>query len=395
MTENYQSPLAQPSSRPANDSNLPDTLLSATLDDDGSRLDEEAGTLKEQSISKNTSPPHAEQHRRGDATSQNGSEEHETELRDLLIRALERNGVLSDLRAQLRSSVYTIIEQERQKLSPVNNGLTVMQQGIVDSLPNRISLALVRDFLHKLPLPYTRRLLEVELALDEIDMDPNSSVFLPEFGLPDTLEPPTKAPAVPSPSHATPNHATLPHSSSANSTPQLTDQHASTQNLTGMPILSRLVQAQCLSRHRHSIEAEFRSFLATRTKLRTESDIINCLFEFSATRHMKNDVLEAYVGSVLDNPLYSRLEASESAMLILKQICIDSSEVLSAETIFNNPPTHERLISYQPRNYTPYTQRSTTASSANGDSDVHNLSNSLNSSTLNEHSVTDRSLGDR
>merc|ERR1712066_732775 len=65
-------------------------------------------------------------------TSHNESEEHEPELRDLLVRALERNGVLSDLRAQLRASVYTIIEQERQKLSPVNNGLTTVQQSIVD-----------------------------------------------------------------------------------------------------------------------------------------------------------------------------------------------------------------------------------------------------------------------
>lgn len=78
--------------------------------------------------------------------------EHEPELRDLLIRALERSGVLSGVRAQLRSSVYTIIDQERQKLRAVNDGLSEVQEAIVESLPNRVGLALVQDFLEKLNL---------------------------------------------------------------------------------------------------------------------------------------------------------------------------------------------------------------------------------------------------
>jgi len=399
--------------------------LDSTLDEE--QFDE-GGTLKEQSLAGPAGNQHAgtqafRQNEAGVSGSHNGSEEHETELRDLLVRALERNGVLSDLRAQVRSSVYTIIEQERQKLSPVNNGLTEVQQSIVDSLPNRISLALVRDFLQKLQLPYTQQLLEVELALDEIDIDPNSSVFLPEFGLPEHAEAQTEEPIrqLITPQHLTPadvhRDATtypttspqtvqLPQSSSANTsnvaTPQQTASAGQTgrvniQDMAKMPVLSRLVHAKCLCRHRLSVETDFKQFLSNGPKLKSSEDILGRLMMFKATRHLHRDVLQAYCSRVLNSPRYSALDALESALLILKSICVDSAEVLSAEQIFNNPPTHEKLLSYRPKHYRHYQSRSATGSSAAGDSDIHNtsgLSNSLNNSTLNDTSLASQEAGD-
>jgi len=99
-----------------------------------------------------------------------------TELHDLIYRALERNGVISNIRAQLRSSVYTVIDSESKKISDPNNGLSFAQELLTNSKTNQIALTIVRDFLIKLKLFYTVSLLDRELSLDQVDVLPQDIV---------------------------------------------------------------------------------------------------------------------------------------------------------------------------------------------------------------------------
>jgi len=224
--------------------------------------------------------------------------EHEPELRDLLIRALERSGVLSGVRAQLRSSVYTIIDQERQKLRAVNDGLSEVQEAIVESLPNRVGLALVQDFLEKLNLPYTRRLLDVEISLDDIDIDPNNAIFLPDFNIPATT---------------TPNSNT--------------------------PVLSSLIETKCLTRHPSTITSDFNS--SDSNSITTMSDCCDELSKFPATRHLPRNIIQFYLdiaaGEMPD------FEPRIVGARALELICEHSSKVLNADTLFESPPVHEKL----------------------------------------------------
>lgn len=99
-----------------------------------------------------------------------------TELHDLIYRALERNGVISNIRAQLRSSVYTVIDSESKKLSTPNDGLSFAQELLTTNKTNQIALTIVRDFLKKFKLFYTLSLLDRELSLDQVDLLPQDVI---------------------------------------------------------------------------------------------------------------------------------------------------------------------------------------------------------------------------
>ena len=198
--------------------------------------------------------------------------EDSTELRDILFRALEMNGVVSNVRAQLRSSVYTIIEQERRKLQPLNSGLTHQQQCLVDKTfgpPNRISLALVKDFLKKLKLYYTLNLLESELSLEEIDLESAGRVFLPDFQLPENVYADSKDilktfDNLPIDINISTDDSTNTSTGcrSAGKGQASPKSSATTRSkkleIKSLPVLSQLILTKCISRHKSSIEKEFR-----------------------------------------------------------------------------------------------------------------------------------------
>lgn len=106
-----------------------------------------------------------------------------TELRELLIASLEQNGVLSNIKSQLRAAVYNSIEQERHTNF---NTMSKLQSNILESVHSRVAYALMKDYLEKIGLHYTRNVLESEASLNSIDVDPDEDIYLPDFQIPET-----------------------------------------------------------------------------------------------------------------------------------------------------------------------------------------------------------------
>src|SRR5207249_3863411 len=90
------------------------------------------------------------------------SDEQDIELHDLIVQTLESNGVLGKIKAQLRSSVFIALEEERKDESPLAAGNNRPLQTFL-STPEGVAVAsLFRDFLQCLGLEFTLSVFEPE-----------------------------------------------------------------------------------------------------------------------------------------------------------------------------------------------------------------------------------------
>jgi len=257
-----------------------------------------------------------------------------SELRDLLLRALERNGVISNVRAQLRSSVYTIIEQERRKANPINEGLSIQQSAITHEhfgLSNRISLALIKDYLKSLNLHYTNAILESEIALEEIDLESNREICLPNLSLPEKIE--------------------IENISSFNPNPEKNSENSNSSNkssisLQDLSLLSKLIYTNCISKHKYSINLEFQKFLKNRPSAKNSNDILNILLNFSSTKHLPRNVILAYIDQVVGDE-NGDIDYQKTAFKVIDLISKSSQAVLSTESIFKSYPGSDKTL-YSP-----------------------------------------------
>lgn len=80
----------------------------------------------------------------------------EGELRELVYQALERDGLISRLKAQLRAAVFTAIEKA------ANTNGTNSHTPIIDGTHGRVCRALVQDWLEHSRLLYTEDVFRVE-----------------------------------------------------------------------------------------------------------------------------------------------------------------------------------------------------------------------------------------
>ena len=80
----------------------------------------------------------------------------EGELRELVYQALERDGLISRLKAQLRAAVFTAIEKA------ANSNGTNSHTPVIDGPHGRICRALVQDWLEHSRLLYTEDVFRVE-----------------------------------------------------------------------------------------------------------------------------------------------------------------------------------------------------------------------------------------
>merc|ERR1712038_449754 len=106
-------------------------------------------------------------------------------------------------------------------------------------------------------------------------------------------------------------------------------------------MLSRLIQAKCVTRHRTSVEKDFLDFLE-KNPISETNEIVERLKHFNCTKHLPSRVLIAYYEESLENCPES-LSHKQRACSILKQICKNGAETISSETLFNNPVTHAKL----------------------------------------------------
>ncbi|KNC97979.1 uncharacterized protein SPPG_06968 [Spizellomyces punctatus DAOM BR117] len=102
-----------------------------------------------------------------------------TSLKALVSDALAKRGVLGKIKAQLRSSVFSVLQNEAKPL-PLENGKV---QALHASPDGRIALALVRDFLKHLDLEYTLAVFDPEASMTDLvlnDVEVHSALNLPE-----------------------------------------------------------------------------------------------------------------------------------------------------------------------------------------------------------------------
>ncbi|TPX71440.1 hypothetical protein SpCBS45565_g00997 [Spizellomyces sp. 'palustris'] len=85
-------------------------------------------------------------------------------LKTLVSDVLAKRGVLGKIKAQLRSSVFSVLQNEAKPL-PLENGKV---QALHASPDGRIALALVRDFLKHLDLEYTLAVFEPEASMTDL-----------------------------------------------------------------------------------------------------------------------------------------------------------------------------------------------------------------------------------
>lgn len=91
-----------------------------------------------------------------DLSEQRGN--NDTDLRELVYQTLERDGLISRLKAQLRAAVFKTIEKSVQ-----TNG-TNSHAAIDDGMTGRICRALVLDWLEQSNLLYTEDVFKVETS---------------------------------------------------------------------------------------------------------------------------------------------------------------------------------------------------------------------------------------
>jgi hypothetical protein len=95
----------------------------------------------------------------GTSNSDDLSEQHmgqDVELRELVYQSLERDGLITHLKSQLRAAVFTAIEKA------TNSNSTKSHPPSYDGMTGRICRALVLDWLERSRLLYTEDVFKVE-----------------------------------------------------------------------------------------------------------------------------------------------------------------------------------------------------------------------------------------
>ncbi|KAK3923743.1 Queuosine salvage protein [Frankliniella fusca] len=89
------------------------------------------------------------------------SVEEDTELRDLVSKTLENNGVLAKIRAELRASVFLALEEQESKTTPFENKAL---KEYLNSPQAALGLCIVREFLEYLELDFTLSVYNTETS---------------------------------------------------------------------------------------------------------------------------------------------------------------------------------------------------------------------------------------
>ncbi|XP_034244430.1 FGFR1 oncogene partner-like [Thrips palmi] len=89
------------------------------------------------------------------------SVEEDTELRDLVSKTLENNGVLAKIRAELRASVFLALEEQENKAGPFENKAL---KEYLKSPQAALGLCIVREFLEYLELDFTLSVYNTETS---------------------------------------------------------------------------------------------------------------------------------------------------------------------------------------------------------------------------------------
>lgn len=89
------------------------------------------------------------------------SVEEDTELRDLVSKTLENNGVLAKIRAELRASVFLALEEQEIKSGPFENKAL---KEYLKSPQAALGLCIVREFLEYLELDFTLSVYNTETS---------------------------------------------------------------------------------------------------------------------------------------------------------------------------------------------------------------------------------------
>nr|CAH0099665.1 unnamed protein product [Daphnia galeata] len=110
------------------------------------------------------------------------STEEDPELRDLIAKTLENNGVLGKLRAQLRASTFLALDQQEDpKVNFPNSNLAVQEFG--SSKQGAITMSLIRDFLTSLNMQFTLAVFDPETCEGVSYKNISRSSLASELGL--------------------------------------------------------------------------------------------------------------------------------------------------------------------------------------------------------------------
>ena len=91
------------------------------------------------------------------------------ELKNLVIQTLETNGILGQLRAQLRSCVFKVIDNQDQVEKSAGSGFhweNPMAKKVMSTASGHICAELVKDFLEFYKLDYT-----LSIYLPEVNLN--------------------------------------------------------------------------------------------------------------------------------------------------------------------------------------------------------------------------------
>lgn len=95
-------------------------------------------------------------------------DEKELELKDLIIQTLEANGILPKLKAQIRSSVFTAIDESDKSAKTITENPLI--KNLLNSREGRLTMSIVREFLLACHLDYTIAVFDPEInANKELD----------------------------------------------------------------------------------------------------------------------------------------------------------------------------------------------------------------------------------
>ncbi|XP_046445641.1 centrosomal protein 43-like [Daphnia pulex] len=110
------------------------------------------------------------------------STEEDPELRDLIAKTLENNGVLGKLRAQLRASTFLALDQQEDPKVTFPNSNVAVQQ-FASSKNGAVTMSLVRDFLTSFNMQFTLAVFDPETCEGVSYKNMSRSNLASELGL--------------------------------------------------------------------------------------------------------------------------------------------------------------------------------------------------------------------
>ena len=90
-------------------------------------------------------------------------DEKELELKDLIVQTLESNGLLSKIKAQIRASVFTALDENEKNLNSSFENPCVKK--LVETKEGRLAASLVREFLEQCNLDFTMSVFDPEFNI--------------------------------------------------------------------------------------------------------------------------------------------------------------------------------------------------------------------------------------